>query len=368
MRNQPRLSDAVTEYLRLRRVRYAHATVVNEGYVLRRFAACYGDVQVRHMRPERVAAWFYGDARGAGLLGEHRTRDLVHRAPITATTHNYYRSRLKSFFRFCTQRGWLREDLLMDVEPMRVFRRERQQPSPQILLSLLDAAANDRDRAYIALAINTALRSREVTHLKVGSVDLKSGWLTVTIFKSSQEDLLPITRELNAELREWLHQYALDLGRPLHRDDYLFPARRGSVYRWYVAADGTKVKGRTPAAWLPDRPVKHTERIVQEAMRRVGLETKHEGTHTIRRAVARAFFDKMTSEGYDEALRTVSVLLHHRSSATTEHYLGLSSERKRRDALLHGQPFLTTLTTEADVMPLRASQAGTDSPSRPPCR
>jgi len=76
----------------------------------------------------------------------------------------------------------------------------------------------------------------------------------------------------------------------------------------------------------------HAERVVQQALAALGLPTKHQGTHTIRRAAARHFFDSMSSDvGYDAALRTVSAMLHHKSSATTEQYLGLSSERKRRD-------------------------------------
>lgn len=90
------------------------------------------------------------------------------------------------------------------------------------------------------------------------------------------------------------------------------------------------------------------------AIAALGLPSKDQGTHTIRRAVARAFFDSMAGEqGYDAALRTVSALLHHRSSATTEAYLGLSSERERRDKRLRGQPFLTGMVEEADVLPLR---------------
>jgi len=350
------LSEAVEEYLQVRRARYAVETVTNEGYVLRRFVAWYGDVQVRNLSAERVAAWFYADG---GLMHEHRTRDRRKRAPVAASTHNYYRTRLKAFFNFCNKRAWLRRDLLADVHPMPVLRRQRQQPSPEKLLALVEAADNDRDRAFIATTINTGLRSKEVLNLRVSHVDLCDGWLSVLIYKSSEEDLLPITSDLAGELREWLRQYALDLGRPLHPDDYLFPARKGSVYRWTTAEDGTKVRGRTPATWVSTRPVAHTERIVQDAMARVGLPTRNEGTHTIRRAVSRIFFDSMADDqGYDAALRTVSALLHHQSSATTERYLGLSSERKRRDDRLRGKPFLTSMVTDAQVFNLPAAKQG----------
>ncbi|MDX6367330.1 MAG: hypothetical protein QOK30_2406, partial [Nocardioidaceae bacterium] len=39
-------------------------------FVLRRFAAWYGDVQMRHMKPDKVADWFYG---ANGLRSTHKT-------------------------------------------------------------------------------------------------------------------------------------------------------------------------------------------------------------------------------------------------------------------------------------------------------
>lgn len=351
MVEQKRLGEAVEDYLRFRAGKCAAATVKNDGFVLRRFVAWYGDVQVRHMRPDRVADWFYGDR---GLMHVHTTRDRVHREPIQAATHNYYRSRLVSLFRFCTQRGWLRDDLLRDVEPKKDVVKRRLQPPPEMLLALLDAAENDRDRAYIATIINTAFRAQTVSAVRVHDVDFKAGSLRVFISKTQEEDLFPMTSDLAGELRSWLRTYALDLGRPLNGDDYLFPARTGSVYRWRTGRNGTKERFRTEPTWRPDRPVAHTERIVQTAMRGLGLPTKHEGTHTVRRAVARAFFDSMSSDvGYDAALRTTSAMLHHKSSATTEHYLGLSSERQRRDHRLRGQPFLSAMVNNAEVLSLR---------------
>src|SRR3954470_18418581 len=133
--HHPRLDEAIEEYLRIRRARYSNATVANEGFVLRRFAAWAGNVQVRHLSPQRVAEWFYG---GAGLTSDHMTRDGVQRPPIKASTHNFYRNRLASFFRFCVVRGWLRCDLLTEVTPLPVARRERLQPAAHVLLGMLD--------------------------------------------------------------------------------------------------------------------------------------------------------------------------------------------------------------------------------------
>lgn len=357
MQDHPRLSEALSEYLAMRSARYSAPTVTNETFVLKRFLAWLGeDLQVRNLRPERVEAWFYGDQ---GLRHSHVTRDGRARDAIRENTHNFYRSRLKSFFDFCTQRGWLRVDPLSGVRPLTVPTTRRAQPAPRVLLAMLDAAWNPRDRCWIATAINTGLRASEIARIRVSDVHLDRGDLTVWISKSKEADDLPISLDLDREFRLWLETYAADLERPLTGQEYLFPAMKGSHYKWTTMPDGTKVKGRSSSTWNPDKHVVKTERIVQQAMADLGLPTKHEGTHTLRRAVARAFFDaQRTDLGYDAALRTTSALLHHKSSSTTEHYLGLSSERERRDLVLRGRPFLTGLVDDSNVTPLRVPRSG----------
>lgn len=350
-----RIADAVEDYLTYRRSRFADTTVTQEGYVLRRFAEAIGNIQIRHLHADHVTDWFYGSG---GLMQAHVTRDRRAREPIQASTHNYYRNRLASFFRYCAQRGWLRDDLLREVTPMTMLRRERLQPGPRKLLDLLDVAATPRDRAYIAVGINTALRSNEMLRIRVRDIDLAAGSLFVTISKTNEEDVLPVSADLDGELRRWLVTYQKDLGRRLDSDDFLFPARRGGRYQWHRESDGTRERTRTPQSWAPDRPMTHAARVVQEALAAVGLPTRGEGSHTLRRGVARAMFDDLTTQvGYDAALRTVSALLHHKSAATTEHYLGLSSERQRRDEALRGKPFLSRMVDrDANVLPLRSTQ------------
>lgn len=42
------------------KARRSETTLQQSGFVLRRFVATVGDMQVRHLRPERVSAFFYG--------------------------------------------------------------------------------------------------------------------------------------------------------------------------------------------------------------------------------------------------------------------------------------------------------------------
>jgi len=336
-----RLHETIEEYLTYRFAKCAPTTATNEAFVLRRFAAWYGDVQMRHLTPERVADWFFGDQ---GLLLPHRTRDRRLREPVKATTANYYRTRLASFFRWATKRGLIRRDLLEEVEPLTPERPERLKVPPSDLLRLLGTAGDARDRAFIALLINTGFRGGTATSLRVRDVDLDAESISVWISKSRVHDWFPITADLRIELAAWLREYSVTVRRPLRTDDFLFPARTASVYHWVVDAGGQKRKIRTAPTWTPERPLTHPERVVQEALRALGFTTKGEGCHTIRRSVARALFDALASEkSYDAALRTVTATLHHKSMATTEIYLGLSSELAQRDAALRGKPFLSAM-------------------------
>jgi integrase len=353
------LRSAIDEYLDNRRVAKADNTMRTDESLLPRFADHIGNPSFDDLTPQLVRDFFYGDG---GLMDIHVTRikGQALRAAVGPTTHNHYRKRLKVFFAYAHANGHAPLDNYLSlVEPLPEPVRKRMQPSPGILLQLLDQAECAMHRAYLAAAVNTACRASELQALKVGDVDFAQSEVFVTVIKTKEEDEMPLTADLERELRVWFEEYAALLGRPLRDDDYLFPSRSGNQIKTHYFDEelGRRVYERTPYVWHADRPVERTEKIVKGALERLGLPTRYEGTHTVRRAVARAYFDKLSEEaGYDAALRTVSALLHHRNMATTERYLGLSSERRRRDETMKGQPFLTSMVSQQNVVPLRQAR------------
>lgn len=350
-----RLSGAVEQYLTARRSRYAPSTVRADADVTRRLVAEVGDLLVRNLTADHVEAFFIN------IRTEHCTRDGRTRQPVSAASFNYYYSRIKQLMTYMRARGWLRHDVMAHVHPMKREHRLRQQPTADVMWRMLDATPDRRDRALLATACNTGLRASEIAALRVGDVNLERLSLRVRISKSSTEDDMPITSDLDTELTSWLDYYAQrcldDLDRLLQPSDYLFPARRGPLFRWRTLPDGTREQFQDPSNLDPLRPVQKLHRIAQQALWRVGLPTTHEGIHTIRRGVARAYFDRLVSEdGYDGALRVVSAFLHHSNVSTTETYLGLSSERKKRDETLRGRSLLGPRPSEqrhADIVRLR---------------
>jgi integrase len=333
------LSTAVEQYLATRRGRHSEVTTKQDAIIMRRLVSIVGNLQVRHLRAEHIEKFF------TDLTVEHQTRDGRTRPPVSNATFNMYRSRIRMLAQFLQQRGHTRDDLMAHVQPLKRERRIRQQATPDMLWAMLDSAKDPRDRGILATAMNTGLRSSEIAALKVADVDLETMTLRVRISKTHQEDDLPVTSDLGVELAEWMKHYRsrgmADLNRVLQPSDFLFPRRTGPRYAWRTLPNGTKEQFQRPGEYDPLRPAARLHTVAQDALRAVGLPTRHEGIHTVRRSVARTFYDLLvTREGYDGAIRTVSAFLHHSSSAQTEHYLGVSSEVRKRDVALRGRSLL----------------------------
>lgn len=347
-----KLPEAVEAYCNYRESKQAKPTsVVSMRRVLRRFAKDVGSIQMQNLKPTHVWDWFYGPL---GQMQVHRGEHYGVKKmlpPIGPATHNQYMYTLKAFFEWARARGMIKVDLLEDVDALPVPKKVRLQPSPDVMLTFLDSAIMPRDRGYLAMAMNTALRASEILRMRVGDLDLERGTVHVTRSKGGAEDDLPVTADLDVEMRRWLTAYAEAIEGPLLPEHYLFPLVTPPKLRRYGRTyNGQVVLQFTEREIVPDKPWgQRSEMVVQRALAAAGLPTKGEGTHTIRRAVARAYFDNLCRDsGYDNALRTTSALLGHTLASTTERYLGLSTERTRRDETMKGKPFLSGMTAPKD--------------------
>lgn len=328
-RTTPHVSEAVDHFIRVRQTTCAKATCTNDRALLNRLVRTSGDPQLHQLT--------------RGHIEEHFTA-LADQKP---SSWNKERSRLSTFFAWCTRRGWITEDLMADIRPKRVVREQRLRLSQDQLLRLLDVS-DPRDRAFIAVAMNTALRASTITSLRVKDVDLARGYLHVYVSKSAFEDELPITAELDQELRRWLVAYAHDIGRPLQDEDYLLPSRGNRRPRY---RDG-RFMG-TIGDLRTDVRIGHPAAIIKRALeRQLGITTlRGEGVHTIRRSIARHVFEQASEQGHDGALRVAAALLGHSSTQTTELYLGIDRDRQKRDELMRGRSLFGR--PSENVVPIR---------------
>jgi integrase len=346
-RTTPLISVAIRDYSDSRIDDISPIAHRDECYLLQRFLRHTGDKQLGRLTALDVER-FFRDLR----RGDVATLDGRGSRPVGASQHNVARSRVRGFVAWGHRHGYCRGDLadgvrIAPLPPRRKFLRL----NPTQLLALVEQPAHPRDRGMIAVAINTALRGKELRDLRVGDPDLDSERLFVTVTKTAESDWMPISSDLDAELRRWLTWYAEHVDGSLRDDWYLFPARRRDTF----VSRGVRRQGCLD----PERRMStHPSTVVHAALAGIGIEeTAREGMHTIRRSVARIYFDACSADmGYSNALREVMALLHHRSVATTEKYLGLDVERAARDRRIAGKPFLTSMTTTENVVPLRARQ------------
>lgn len=333
------LSPAIEDYLRFRRSQeYSKSTMKADMQVLKRFLATNGNIWVHSINERHVERHMEG-AR------------LTRQATSLKNDHGV----LVRFFKWARHTG----RMPVETDPMfgrrqpKAIKRERNRIPVHDFPRLLDAAEkrDPRDRALIAVLLYTLMRDGEITDLRVRDYDPQGLWLTARIHKSKLEDRIPVSLELAEEMNRWLRYYSTAVG-GLAPGYLLIPAR--GVHPIHNA------QGRIEkhlSFYKPEKQIRAGGRIITPILEQIGFPVVDEngkkcgeGSHTIRRSGARALFDQLVGSGYDHALRIVQSLLHHSSMQMTEHYLGITADRRSRDDILRGKQMYTV--TEDNVVQL----------------
>lgn len=320
------LSDAIDAYLRFRQSQdYSKGTLKVDHQVLKKFLAINGNIWCHTIVDKHIERHF----------------EEVSKTRLPTSLKNDH-GVLVRFFKWARHTG----RMPVDSDPMygrrqpRALERERNRVAVADFPRLLDAAeARDpRDRALVAVLLYTLMRDSEITDLHIRDLDLAGGWLTARIHKTRREDRLPISSELDQEMRKWLTHYTNMVG-PLEPHHYLIPPR--GVFPVHNA------QGRIThhdSIYRPERQIRHGGRIVNPVLERIGFPVVDEngkacgeGSHTIRRSGARALFDQLSTGGYDHGIRVVQSMLHHKSMVQTERYLGITADRRSRDEIIRGK-------------------------------
>lgn len=242
-------------------------------------------------------------------------------------------SQLRSFFSWAAKMGYRIDDPTAMIRAPHPAPEPRDRLNPDELLSLLDVTRTPRDRCLLALAMNLGLRGGEIARLKWRDIDWPGETLRVHIDKTDEVDDMPIGSDLMRELTTWVAS-AVTWGSFLgvDPDSYLIPSQhigaQGVTYRW-------------------DKPVAEPYTVVQFALSKIGwLDITQEGVHTIRRSVARIYFDMIEeTESFDSALLATMTLLHHTRPDTTLTYIGRDRATLARDRIIRGKPFLSAMRT-----------------------
>ena len=151
------------------------------------------------------------------------------------------------------------------------------------------SAVGRRDRAILLLLARLGLRAGDIVQLRLGDIDWKGAWLSVT-GKSRRETRLPLTQEVGQAVVDYLQD-----GRPRTDSDALF-VRARAPFRAFANHCAVSV-------------------IVERAMLRSGVKCPSRGAaHVLRHSAA----SSMLRHG--ASLQDIAVVLRHRSIDTTQIY------------------------------------------------
>jgi integrase len=324
------IEGGARQYLAWRRAQgYAKATIRNDKVALGFLSRAVGDhLPLVDIDQEHILAT---------LRLTERTR--------SASSINMIHSSLSAFLRWCRMQKHIApdNDPMLGLRYRRVPKKERKMLDLHEFPAFLDAAEQPRDRMFAALGLYLFLRASEAVNLRIRDVNLQAGTIGVTIFKTNDYDVMPISKELDRELRTWLTIYQEECG-PLKPDWHLTPAK---------VQTGFGKHGLNPPA-----PISRPHDVIKRMLENYGWADTHwQGMHCLRASGARAWFNELNEGSVDGSLRLVQTHLHHASVQMTERYLGLSADRARRDQLVHGESMFPSLDAE-NVVPLKKHNTG----------
>jgi integrase len=310
------LSDAIEAYMRHRTSQnYSKGTLKVDRQVLTKFLAISGNIYCHQVTPRHIERHFEEVTKtrqAASLKNDHGV--------------------LRRFFEWCrgTGRIPINHDPMFGRRQPKAVKRERNRLPVTRFTELLEAAEerDPRDRALCALLLYTLGRDSEVTDLRIRDLDLQGGWLKVRIHKTGQEDTLPVSAELDKEMRRWLTHYGTVAG-PLQPWFHLVPAR--GVFP--VRSDSGQIV-KHESVYRPEKKIGGAGRIVNPILDKIGFPVLDEngkpcgeGSHTIRRSGARALFDILVE--------------------------GITADRRTRDDVIRGKMLYPSAVVDAH--PIRAA-------------
>jgi integrase len=307
----PLLSDAVDEFVKLRKTWAALNTLRQEERTLRFFLASVGNIKVSSIEARHTDTFF-----------------AARSATCAPSTLNVEISVVRRFLEHCRLRQYIAQNPLLGRRRLKTMPRNTLLIPSSEFPRLLDAASHPRDRIVVALGLYLFLRISEIQTLRLVDVHLDRAELDVEIHKTRGRDAMPIGAELDAELRRWLTYYAAEV--PLRGEYLLAPAKSAPLFG--LMADHRSVVNQ--GLLKPETQASNIYKIAQRSVGALGYPTRQEGGHTLRRSGARALYDRLAKDGHDGAIRYVQAMLHHASVLMTEGYLGITLDRKKRDDLI----------------------------------
>ena len=231
--------------------------------------AQYFDISPEHLGPEQVRSY---------LL------HLVQERHLSWCCYNQARYALQFLYRVTLGKDWVVEEVACPKLPKRL-------PvilSPDELVRFFKAVENLKHRAILMTAYAAGLRLSEVCRLRVEDIDSPRMVIHIRQSKGQKDRDVMLSPRLLTILRQY---WKIERPKP-----YLFPGRK------------------------PDQPIspRTVQMVCKRALAASGL-SKRVSMHALRHS----FASHLLEAGTD--LRTIQILLGHRSFSTTARYLHVST-------------------------------------------
>ena len=266
------------------------------------------DMELRNLSPETIRSYVFQVAQFAKHFG--KSPDLL--GPAEVRQYQLFLLREKKYARSTLRQvvAWLRffyKTTLgreQGIEQLQYGKREKRLPtvlSNKEVFTVFSVTPNLKHRTILMTLYSTGVRASELTRLCVADIDSKRMLIRVHQGKGKKDRYVPLLPSLLTVLRVYWRKY-----RP---KDALFPSQRGGCAL------------SKSAVW----------KICGAAQKKAHL-SKRVTAHTFRHTFATHLLEAGTD------LRTIQIILGHRSLTTTAMYLhvaenGIRLEKEAEDLL-----------------------------------
>jgi site-specific recombinase XerD len=275
--------------------------------------AAAGTIELRAHSVGQFLRWLGPQATPQGcseLMPETVERFfLAYAKPKGRSARRSMQAALRTFFRFCLQRGYIQQPLGRAVPTLRCYKlstvaRGLSDEQALKLLQCIDrhSPAGQRDYAICQLLYTYGVRGGQIRALRLEDIDWVGNQIVFRALKHGKDTLLPLTREVGESLLDYLQN-----ARPCCQDPHLFLTLRAP----YHALKNSSV--------LSNR--------IEHHIHAAGIEIVCKGAHIFRHG----FATRMLAQGH--SLKAIADVLGHRHLGSTFIYTKVDFEHLKQVAL-----------------------------------
>jgi len=259
--------------------------------------AAFGTIKVRAQSISQFLQWLGPQAtpQGCESLSAEQIESffLTHCAAKGRSAQRSMQAALRTFFRFCLQRGYIQQPLDRAVPRLRCYKlstvaRGLSDEQARKLLLCIDRRSHTgrRDYAICLLLYTYGVRGGQVRALQLEDVDWARNQILFRAMKHGKDTLLPLTQAVGESLLEYLQNT-----RPDCQDAHLFLTLRAP----YRALQSSSVLSN----------------MIQHYLQTANIQVACKGAHAFRHG----FASRMLIQGH--SLKAIADVLGHRHLSST---------------------------------------------------